>query len=320
MEGIDIRALDLNLLLALDRLVRLRSVSAAARDLGVTQPAMSRTLQRLRDVLGDPLLVRVGRGVVPTERALALAEPAAEALRAVERVFAPPPTFDPATARGELSIALTDEAQVAYADAIVHAVWAVAPGVDVRVRPLSLASVEQARRGDLDLAITPDLGPLPATVGAPDLREFVAKRLYRRRFVVIGALDRPRPSLTLAEYAAASHVIVGADGGGRGFVDDLLAERGLRRRVAATVTSFPSAAALVASTDLLATLPEEVVLTGSARVRVYEAPLALPVLDILCVWHPRRTAEPRHRALREVVMAAITARARSWVAVAGAAP
>ena len=311
MENMDLRALDLNLLHALDRLLHHGNVTAAAKDIGITQPAMSRTLQRLREVLGDPLLVRVGRGVVPTDRARALALPAAEALRAVQRVFAPPAVFDPATAHGELSLALGDEAQVAFGDAIVKAVWASAPGIDVRFRPLGLASLDESRRGVLDLAISPDLSALPVIAGAPDLSDFVVKRLYERRFVVISSACRPRRSLSLQEYVGALHVIVGFDGGSRGFVDELLADLGCKRRVAATVTSFPGAAALVAATDLLATLPEEVVRTSGHAVVSCEPPLEIPRLPLLAVWHPRRTPDPRHRFLREVVMSAVVQRASS---------
>jgi DNA-binding transcriptional LysR family regulator len=308
LEGIDLRALDLNLLVALDALLRQGNVTAAARDLGVTQPALSRTLQRLRDTLGDPLLVRVGRGVVPTDRARALAEPLADALRAVQRVFSPPDEFDPGTARGELTIGLGDEAQFAFADAIVGAIWAHAPHVDIRVRALTAASLDEGRRGVLDFAIGPDLSPLPAIAGSVDYRDFVVKHLYTRRFVVVSSARNPRRSLTLAQYLAAHHVIVGFDGGGRGFVDDLLAAEGHTRRVAATVTSFSSAVNLVANTDLLATVPLELVRVSNAAVVAVEAPFPLPTLPMLCVWHPRRTADPRHRFLREVVMRAVIER------------
>lgn len=313
MEGIDLRGLDLNLLVALDRLLEHGNVTAAARDLGVTQPAMSRTLQRLRDALGDPLLVRVGRGVVPTDRARALRGPVTEALASVQRVFAPPDVFDPATARGEVAIALGDEAQVAFADAIVRAVWDAAPGVDVRVRRLSAASLDEGRRGVLDLAIAPDLAPLPAIAGAVPYDDFVARPVYTRRFVVA---RRPgQGPLSLDAYLAAAHVIVSFEGGARGFVDDLLAARGLSRRVAATVTSFPSAARLVATTDLVATLPEEIVHTAPDLV-AFPPPIELPTLAILCVWHPRRTPDARHRFFRELVMRAVRARAAGWSAAA----
>jgi DNA-binding transcriptional LysR family regulator len=312
MESIPLSGLDLNLLVALESLLRRRSVTVAASDLGLSQPATSRALQRLRDALGDPLLVRVGREMVPTDRALALEQPVADALRAARRVFEPPAAFDPATATGEVTIAMGDEAQVALADAVVAALRAAAPGIDVRIRPLSATSVDEGRRGLFDLAIAPDLSALPAVAGAPDLSEFVVQSLYTRRFVVASSRQRPRLGLNLDDYASASHVIVSFEGGGRGFVDDILAGLGRRRRVAVSVTNFLAAASLIAATDLLGTLPEEVVFLHHDTLVACRPPLDLPVIPILAVWHPRRTADPRHRFLREVVKDAIRQRAAAW--------
>lgn len=313
MQSIPLGDLDLNLMVALECLLRRRSVTAAARDLGLSQPATSRTLQRLRDALGDPLLVRVGRDLVPTDRALALEQPVADALRAARRVFAPPTAFDPATATGELHIALGDEAQVALADAIVAALRTATPGIDVRIRPLTVATVDEGRRGVIDLAIAPDLSALPALAGAPDLSDFVVQPLYRRRFVVASARKRPRLDLDLDAYVAASHVIVSFEGGGRGFVDDILATLGRSRRVAVSLTSFLSAASLIAATDLIGTMPEEVVHLHRETLVACTPPLPLPDVPILAVWHPRRTADPRHRFLREVVKGAIRQRASEWL-------
>lgn len=312
MDGIDLRGLDLNLLVALDRLLERGSVGLAAKDLGVSQPAMSRTLQRLRDALGDPLLVRAGRGVVPTDRAAALREPVTEALHAFQRVFAPPPRFDPRTARGTFSVAMGDEAQVAFADGVARAIWEVAPGVDVRLRPLSAASLEEGRRGVLDLAVAPDLSPLPPTAGTLSYAEFVTRPLYTRRFVLIGARSRWSFPLPLEEWLAADHVIVSLDGGGRGFVDELLAARGLTRRVAATVTSFGGVARLVARTELLAVLPEEVVRTAGEDLAWSAPPIEVPSVPMLSIWHPARTTDARHRFLRDRVASAIRERSSSF--------
>jgi DNA-binding transcriptional LysR family regulator len=308
MSDIDLTAVDLNLLIALERLLARGNVTSAARDLGVTQPAMSRTLHRLRELLGDPLFVKVGRGVVPTERALALRGPLDEALGAIRRVIEPPERFDPLTARGVLGIALGDEAQVAFADAIVTAVQSAAPGVDVRVRPLSPASLDEGKRGLIDLALAPELSALPARAGAVDLSDMVVKPLYTRRFVVVRSARFPSP-LDLDAYCAASHVIVGWEGGGRGFVDDLLEALGRKRRVAATVTSFLSAARLVSATDLVGTMPSEVVPLTGASVVGFEPPFPLPEIPMLLVWDPRKTADPRHRFFRQLVASAITERA-----------
>jgi DNA-binding transcriptional LysR family regulator len=300
---------DLNLLVALDRLLATGSVTTAAKEIGVTQPAMSRALRRLRDATGDPLFVRVGRGVVATERALALREPVAEALAAARRVFDRPRPFDPKTATGEVKIALGDETQVAFSDAILEELWRSAPRLDVRVRRLAYETLDEARRGIVDLAIAPDLSVLPATAGRVDYSDFVARPLYKRRFLVASSPRHPRPRLSLAEYAAADHLVVGPEASGRGFVDDLLEERGLTRRVAATVTSFTNGAHVVARTKLIATLPEEVLRAAAVRLVVTRPPLPIPLLPMLLIWHPRFTTDPRHRFVREVVVRAVGARA-----------
>jgi len=311
MERIDLARLDLNLLVAFDQIATTGSVTRAARALHITQPAMSRTLQRLRYILGDVLFVRQGRSLVPTERAKALVEPVQDALAAARRVFVVPGPFDPLTARGELTIALGDDAQVGFVDAILGRLWREAPGIDVRVRRLSMDTVEEGRRGVIDLAVTPDGGALPR-VQAPDLSDFVVRRLYKRRFVVISSPRYPRPNISLEAYAAADHLISALDGSGRAFMDDLLEARGLKRRVAATVTSFGSAASVVAATALIATLPEEVVWTSGLPLVVSPPPIPLPALDVMLVWHPRVGRDPRHQFLREVVADAIATRAHEW--------
>jgi DNA-binding transcriptional LysR family regulator len=304
----NLSALDLNLLVALDRLLRAGSVTAAAAELGITQPAMSRTLGRLRDALGDPLFVRDGRSVVPTARARELAGPVEEALDAVRRVFERPEPFDAATASGEVRIGLGDETQASFADAILALLWKRAPGIDVRIRPLSVASVGEARRGDIELALAPDLSALPRGQTGPDLSEFVFRKLYERRFVVVSSPRHPRRRFTLASYAACNHLVAGPDATGRGFVDDYLEAAGHRRRVAAAVSSFRTAARVVARTDLVATLPDDVVRTVGVKLVSATPPVDLPVLPMGLLWHPRHTTDPRHRFIRETVAEAIRGR------------
>ena len=309
MEGMNLGQIDLNLLVAFERVLALGSVTRAAKELGITQPAMSRTLQRLRDALGDPLFVKVGRTLVATDRARALQEPLTEALRAVGRVLEPPPVFDPKTATGTFTLALGEEAQVAFVDTIVTTIWSQAPNIDVRVRPLGYQTFEDARRGAVDVAICPEFSALPGP--KVDFSELVQKRLYTRSFVVARSRRHPK-RLSLAQYAAASHVIIASDGSGRAFIDDMLEELGHRRRVAATVTSFPIAARLVADTDLVATLPEDVVRTSGLALTAHTPPFAIPQLPVLLLWHPRRTPDARHRFLRTLVHDAVRERAASW--------
>ncbi len=308
MQSMDLAGLDLNLLVALDRLLRAGSVTAAAAELGITQPAMSRTLARLRDALDDPLFVRDGRSVAPTVRARELAGPVREALDAAERVFARPEPFDAATARGEVRIALGDETQASFADAILTLLWKRAPGLDIRIHPLSVASVGEARRGEIELALGPDLSGMPRGQTGPDLGEFVMRPLYDRRFVVVSSPRHPRREFTLASFAACDHLVAGPDASGRGFVDDYLEAAGHHRRVAAAVSSFRTAARVVARTGLIATLPDDVVRTVGVKLVIAPPPLELPVLPMCLLWHPRHTTEPRHRFVREVVAEAIRGR------------
>jgi DNA-binding transcriptional LysR family regulator len=277
----------------------------------MTQPAMSRSLARLRLLLGDPLLARVGRRVEATERGKALRGPVEEALAAARRVLEPPPEFDPGSARGELVIGLSEEGQLALADSIVRAVWAAAPNIDLRVWALSAQSLEEGRRGVIDLAIAPDLAALPGRAGAVDFSELVARPLYMRRFVVARAPETAAPT-DLDSYCAAHHAIVSFEGGGLGFVDDLLAAMGRRRRVAAALSSFPSVARLVSRSALIATMPDDVVRAVGYPLQISEVPLPLPTLPMLLLWHPRFTPDARHRFLRECVTTAVRSVVGGW--------
>lgn len=308
MNSMHLASLDLNLLVAFEQLLAGSSVTRAAKALGVTQPAMSRTLGRLRDTFDDPLFVRDGRALTPTPRAKELSPKIDEALRAARAVFERPEPFDPKTARGEARIALGNETQSAFADAILTDLWREAPGIDVRIRQLTAESPREAKVGAIDLALAPDLSALPGSTGAVDLSDYVQKRVYDRRFVVVSSPDHPRRRLSLEAYAAADHIVAGPEASGRGFVDELLEERGLTRRVAASVSSFSSAAEVAARTSLISTLPDDVVRTSRPDLVVAKPPIPLPVLPMLLVWHPRHTTDPRHRFVRERVERAIRGR------------
>lgn len=316
MKRINLAALDLNLLVVLDRMLDRRSVTAAARDLGLSQPAVSRAVQRLRDTLDDPLFVRVGREMVPTDRAQALSEPVKSALAAMERVFQPPGPFDPATADGAVVISIGDEAQLAFADAIAATLWETAPGLDVRFRALSADTVIQGQRGEIDLALSPDLNALPIADGV-DVSAYVPAKVYTRRFALVVPEGRADEAWDLDHYCDARHVIVSFEGGGVGFVDGMLASMDRSRRVAASVTSFEAAARLVGATELVATIPLEVLHTVPAPVVGLPHPLPLPPLDMNLLWHPRVTSDARHRFVRERVKEAIQGRVESWGTEAG---
>lgn len=295
---------DLNLLLVLERVLARESVTDAATDLGLSPSATSRALQRLRDALGDPLLVRAGNRLVPTPRARDLLDPAASAVEAARRVFRPAEPFVPSTATGDFVLGLTPELQQALLPPIFARIHAVAPGVDLRVRELTMHSAEEGRRDVVHLAIAPDLRVLDLPK-LPDTNDLVHQPLYERRFVVLGGrTEWPQPP-DLDAYLDAEHVLMSNDGAGWGFVDDLLAAQGLTRRVACTVTSFAAVAEMVVRTRLLSVVPAEIGPILGDAVLAHPPPLPVPTMAMQLVWHPRHTTQPRHRALRTLVTDAV---------------
>lgn len=298
---------DLNLLVVLERVLARQSVAEAAADLGLSPSATSRALGRLRDALGDPLLVRAGNALVPTERARELVGPTARALEAARAVFAAGPEVDVSQATGELVVGLGAELQEALFPAVVAKVREAAPGVDLRVRELSERSAEQGRRGLLHLGIAPDLTTILPSSKWPDVSDFVHAPLYTRRFVVVGAPGAWPEAPDLDAYVEAGHVIMTTEAGSRGFMDDVLAARGRQRRVVCSVTTFGAVVQVVRATGLLALVPAEVVGALAPDLVCFEPPVELPSMAMTMLWHPRHTTQPRHRALRRLIASAIEA-------------
>lgn len=293
---------DLNLLRALDRLLVTRSVSAAARSLSVGQPAMSKTLQRLRDVLADPLLVRIGHKMIPTARGTALMQPVAEALLAAGRVLAPPEVFDPAKATGKIAIAMPEHSHVTVAVPLVEQVSALAPGLDLRIRALTFATRAEIGRGEVALAVVPDVRELPH-LPKTDFADFVVRPLYGERYAVVSAKKRTKKKWTLGSYAGARHVLVASLGeSDTGLVDKVLERHRLTRRIAVTVPGFLQAARLVESTDLIATLPERLAETAGYALDIQPPPCPIPALKMLMAWSSRDTLDSRHQWLRELLV------------------
>ena len=296
---------DLNLLIVLDRLLARQSVTEAAADLGLSASATSRALQRLRDALGDPLLHRAGNRLVPTELARDLIGPAGRAVEAAREVFDRERTFDPTQASGDFVLALTPEMQRVLVPSIVARLDDAAPGIDLRLRELTMRSADEGRRDVIQLAIGPDLSVLPS-VELPDATEFVHRDLYRRRFVVIGnAAAWPTPP-SLERYLEAKHVILSADTGGQGFMDHLLEARGEQRRVACSVSTFSAVVDLVRATEMLALVPSEVVSAFGQDLVAHPPPVDVPSMDMRMMWHPRHTTQQRHRALRTLIAEAVS--------------
>lgn len=296
---------DLNLLTALDALLAEGSVAGAARRLGLSASAMSRTLARLRAATGDPLLVRAGRDMVPTPRAVELRERVhglAENALAVLRPAAA--ALDVATLQRSFTIRSNDGFVEVFAASLVAAAQAVAPGVRLRFVPKPDKSVRALRDGSIDL----EIGVLGES--GPEVR---LQGLFRDRFVGVVRAGHPllAGKLTPERYAACGHVVASRHGSGKGPVDAALAELGLARNIVAVVPGFRAAVAVASASDLVALVTRsffDATQAGQVRARdakVTSFPLPVPTgtISVSQMWHPRFDVDPAHRWLRGMVRA-----------------
>lgn len=291
----DIRTLDLNLLKALDALLAERSVTRAAERLNLTQPAVSGMLARLRDSFDDPLFVRGQRGIIPTPRALQLAEPLRRMLGEAGAMLTPP-VFDPAHARLTLSLATTDYAQQVMVVPFLARLRTVAPGVRVAVRGEDMARMPRFEDGDLDLALmTPDSAP----------QGLHARHLFDETYVVAmreGHPDAGEGALSLDRFCDLDHALVSLAGGGfHGVTDEALAAMGRERRVVLSVGSFLVLAQVLRTTDLVAVVPRRLAL-GAPGMTMRAPPVAVPGFAKVMVWHDRTHHDPAHRWLRDLLL------------------
>ena len=285
----NLAAVDLNLLVALHALLSERSVTRAARRIGLSQPATSHALGRLRELLGDPLLVRAGGGMALTPRAEALAGPTRAALDAASQVLAPRGAFDPSAETRPLRLAGADFTQVDILPRLCARLAEEAPGVDVHVHPASEDLLGLVQRGEVDVA----LGPVRLTGLQQGLEE---EPLFEERFVCVVREGHPltRGRLTLERFAAARHAMIAPRGKAGGVVGELLAQHGKTRRVAARVAHFLVAPHVIAATDLVLTLPERVARLYEEQLplRTLKLPFEVPGFTVSMIWHERSKSDP----------------------------
>lgn len=297
----DLKQLDLNLLKALDALLDERSVTRAAARVGVTQPAMSGMLIRLREAFQDPLFARTPRGIVPTAHALELAAPLKEVMAGIGALLQPA-GFDPATARLRFTIAATDYALRAVALPFMALLKRRAPGVQVALVGVEDDLVQgQLERGDIDLALlTPDSTPL-------DLH---ARPLFDEHYVCALRGDHPAlaaGALTLDAFCALDHALVSYRGGAfAGVTDAALAALGRTRSVSLSVTSFLILPEVLRASDMVAVVPARLV-AGLDGIAVQAPPLAIPGFTKTAVWHARTQRDPAQRWLRALLAEACAA-------------
>ncbi|MFD9702688.1 LysR family transcriptional regulator [Lentzea sp. NPDC059081] len=283
--------LDLNLLRVFDALVQDGSVTAAAERLHLSIPAASRALARLRRAVGDPVLVRAGRGMVPTPFALRIA-PRVRSLLDEAAALVNAKELDPAELRRTFTIRVSD----GVVTSLVAAVAAQAPGVVLRFVAEGDESVEALRDGSVDLEIG---------AGHDDEADLRSTVLFSERFVGVVRADHPlgnRP--TPRQICRYPHVSVSRRGRVRGPLDDALHAVGLRRHVAAVVPFFSAAAQLVASSDYVGLVPQRLA-AQHPSLRSFPIGLPLPEVDARMVWHARLDADPAQRWLRETVLSSV---------------
>jgi DNA-binding transcriptional LysR family regulator len=286
---------DLNLLEALDALLAENSVTKAAARLHTSAPAMSRALARLRRAFDDPLLVRAGRDLVPTPRALELrGEVHAVAARA-RALFAPSDSADPRTAVRMFNLQVTDMLSAMFIPALLDDLRAQAPGISLRLRPENLEDTPALREGSVDL----EIGII--SPGDPEIRSL---DLVTETLVGVVRPDHPLAqgkAVTPRRFAAADHIAVSRRGRAHGPIDEQLAELGLRRRVVAVVQSFAGALFLARETDVVCVAPARLgqSMLDALGLRTFPIPLTLPALTIGMAWHPRNDHDRTHRLLRD---------------------
>ncbi|QDK20554.1 LysR family transcriptional regulator [Leclercia adecarboxylata] len=291
---------DFNLLVALDILLAEASVAGAARRLNLSTSAMSRTLSRLREVTGDPILVRAGRNMVLTPWAEASRDRARNAVHEARAVLQPSlETLKVENLARLFTIRANDGFVVAFGPALIAAVAEAAPDVCIRFAPKPEKTSRYLREGlvDLEIGVQSNMGP-----------EIRLQRLFQDRFV--GAVRKAHPLATLPQigvedYTAWGHVVAAPDGSLHGFVDDALAESGMKRKVASVVPGFPTALSVALASDLIAMVPALYLINQqmTEQLHVFELPFKTRTITVSQMWHPRMEKDPGHRWLREKIKA-----------------
>jgi DNA-binding transcriptional LysR family regulator len=293
INSVNVQELDLNLLRVFDAVLRDRTVTAAAGRLGLTQPAVSNALARLRKVFGDPLFVRTSAGMAATPFARAVAEPVRQALALLDSALAHGPGFEPATATRAFRFYMSDLGQVEFLPPLVERVQRVAPGLRLEAVSLDLEHISDALgAGALDLA----MGFLPG-LAAPILR----KPLFRDPYRCLMRADHPIERLTRKRFLEASHALVTYRGGGHRVIEEALDHAGVARRIALRVPHFTVVPMVLERSDLILTLPARVarVYEKRGRFKSLPPPVAIPAAEVAVHWHQRFDGDPGNRWLRD---------------------
>ncbi len=293
----ELRDLDLNLLVVFNQLLVDRRVSTAAENLGLTQPAVSNALKRLRTALQDDLFVRTYQGMEPTPYAAQLAEPVAQALHTLREALHHQERFDPLTSERTFTLAMTDIGEIYFMPRLMDALTRQAPRCVIStVRDSSVSMVQALQDGTVDLAV----GLLPNLQAG-----FFQRRLLHNRYVCLCCKDHPatREPLTLERFCAYGHVRVIAASTGHGEVDTHMTRAGIRRDIRLEVPHFVAVGHILQRTELLATVPERFAdcCVEPFGLTTLPLPVALPEIAINMFWHAKYHKDPANRWLRQLM-------------------
>lgn len=301
---------DLNLLRVVVALHDARSVSRAAQHLGMSQPAVSSALARLRRAFGDPLFVKTAHGMSPTARSHALAAAAREALARIASDVLSESAFDPATTQGDFTLALSDVGEMVFLPRILEGVQRLAPHATVRSVSPPPAQLEHGlESGEVDLAVG----------YFPDLKSsaFFQQRLLTHRFVCLLRADHPVRSgkLSLEQFLALGHAVVRPEGRSQEIFEKYLTRHKIVRNIVLSTPHFMSIPTIIGKSDLVVTLPHAIGLFFSrtgANIKVVEPPFPIPRIDLRQHWHRNAHQDTRNKWLRRLVAAHFNDACDEW--------
>jgi DNA-binding transcriptional LysR family regulator len=293
----ELKDVDLNLLLVFNKLLAERRVSKVAEGLGMTQSGVSNALKRMRTLLGDELFVRTARGMEPTPYALRLAEPIGYALSTIHDSLNETSHFEPRSSKQRFTIGMTDIGEMYFLPKLMAVLRAQAPGVTIStVRNTAVNLQDEMESGHVDLAI----GLLPQLKSG-----YFQRRLFSQHYVCMFRSGHPldKGSLSIDEFCGADHVVVVSAGTGHAIVDQTIERLGIVRKIALTVPHFVAVGHILSNSAMIATVPERYAMACEQPfgLKYVAHPLSLPEININVFWHAKFNKDPASRWLRGLI-------------------
>lgn len=301
----ELRNFDLNLLIAFKHLLEERSVSRSAEKMFISQSAMSHVLQRLRQQLDDPVLIKTPRGMRPTQRALELFDPICAVLKSVANIVQPPLQFSPESCGRRFVIATSDYFEFTLLHRLYETLNKNAPNVELHIRQLGGVSAEACiEEGEIDLVIA-------LSIVSNTTSYLRRETLFHERLTTMVRPDHPdfsQSDITLEQFLSSRHLLISHRQDGTGLVDDWLEHHGRKRKISLILSNFRSAFSIIARTDLVLTAPRRVGehFARLAQVKMMPVPIEFPDCAATMAWHPLRDKDPAHSWLRQQILDAVS--------------